>query len=208
MFAKFLPRSTEFFDFFEQHASITKEAARIFHSSITEQGNDLKSLDQIKDLEHKADEIIHQCIEELHKCFITPIEREDIHQLIDKMDDIIDNIDKASDCLKIYKISSSTSELKNLSNVLLKAVEEVSEAVTALPDMKNIDVLRLHCAKIHKLEHEAEALLRNALGKLFDEVQDLRLLIKLKEIYETLETATHRCEEVANIIEGVILEYY
>jgi len=206
MFGKLLPRETSFFDYFEKHAAlIVKGAQELIALMIN---NDLLKASQIKDIEHEADTITHQCVEALHKTFITPIEREDIHRLISRMDDIIDYIDDAADRLFLYKIQIIKPEAKELTQVLLNATLEVEQAVKGLRHLDKDEAIRKRCININCLENEADSVFRRAVVCLFEEEKDTRTLIKWKEIYEDLESAADRCEDVANIIEGVILEYY
>jgi uncharacterized protein len=207
MFGRFLPREISFFDFFEKHAALTIEAAQELVAQISKERNTLAETNRIKALEHEADNITHLCLEALHKTFITPIERDDIHHLISRMDDVTDCIDAVADCIVIYKITQMNPEVKQLAHILFSATQEIAVAVKGLRNMKNAAAIRESCTLINKFENEADSILRNAIGRLFDEEQDTRLIIKWKEIYETLEEATDRCEDVANVIESVILEY-
>ena len=209
MFGKFLPTKTLFFDFFEQHANITVRAAQTFLQFMLASQIDLpEGVNPIKDLEHQADAVTYGCIENLHKSFITPLHQNDIMHLISRMDDVIDYIDEAfEDCL-IYKISSSNPAAQELARLLVLATEKIEFSVKGLRNRKKFAAqMRESNLQIHHLENAADNVLRAALGKLFDEENDIRLLIKWKEIYEVLERAMDKCEDVSNIIEGIILEY-
>lgn len=207
MFNKLLPKETGFFDLFDKHALTVVESAKVF-LSLTEDASQIQTkVDQIKALELQADSITHQCLEALHRTFITPFERDDIYRLASRMDDVIDDIDATSDCLIVYKIKEMTPFVKDFAQVLLASTIEMAAAVKSLRDLSNSPAIRIHCQNIGKLENDADMILRNALGKLFDEEPDTRMIIKWKEIYEHLESATDNCDDVANIIEGVILEY-
>ncbi|MSP62572.1 MAG: DUF47 domain-containing protein [Myxococcales bacterium] len=206
MFGKLLPRETSFFDFFDQHAAITVEGTKEFLSMATTGANVVAKARRIKEIEHEADTITHHCIEALRKTFITPLERDDIYRLITRMDDIMDFVEAAAERIALYKLKEMTPEVKDLADVLVRATEEVEKAVRGLRELKNTDQVRKTCRDINRLENEADSILRNAVARLFDEEQDTKLIIKWKEIYESLESATDRCEDVANIIEGVILE--
>lgn len=208
MFGKLLPKTVVFFDLFDQHAAFTVEAANVFYNAISQNAFELKHLEEIKALEHKADEIIRQCMEELHRTFITPFDREDIHHLISAMDDVIDFIDDAAECLVTYKINAIPSDYKVLAQALLNCTIEMEKGVKELRDLKNVEALSSYCLKIHQWEHEADVIYRNAVGGLFEKEQDLRLLIKWKELYQILENSCDRCDDVANVMEGVILDYY
>jgi uncharacterized protein len=207
MFSRFLPKEPRFFDLFDHQATVVVESAETFLHLAKGLSPISDSVEKIKRLESQADELTRQCIEALHKTFITPFERDDIYHLTSHLDDIIDSIDAAADCLLVYKISEITSFTKDLAEVLLNATIEVSEAVEAMRDLGNGEIIRKRCKKINQLENEADVVLRNALVNLFEEEGDIRLLIKWKEIYEHLENATDNCDNVANVIEGIILEY-
>lgn len=204
MFGKLLPRNVSFFEFFEEHASLIVKAAHLFLLHIS---SDANASDQIKTIEEQADDIVHRCAEALHKTFITPIERDDIHRLLSRMDDILDEIEAAVSCLIIYKIKTITPELKIQAEILYKAALEIENGIKCLRDMKNADVIRQNCRNINFYENQADKILIEAIGQLFEKEEDTRMLIKWKEIYEILENAIDRCEDVADIIEDIILEY-
>src|SRR5262249_26247867 len=162
---------------------------------------------RIKEIEHECDTITHQCVEALHKTFITPIERDDIYRLISRMDDIMDYVEAAAERMALYKLTQMTEDVKNLADVLVRATQELAEAVKLLRNMQNAEAISQKCIDINRLENEADSLLRTAVARLFDEENDTKTIIKWKEIYENLESASDRCEDVANIIEGVVLEH-
>lgn len=206
MFKWFLPHDVSFFDYFNKHAEVIQQAANEFHEMLLSGQNNEERAKRIKELEHAADTITHECIEKLHKTFITPFQRDDIHRLISKMDDIIDFIENGSTRLIIYKLSVATSDAQELSQILAKATKEVGNILAVLPSSERSKKIPSHFLEVHRLENEADRLHLKAIGKLFDDVQDVKLIIKWKEIYENLEDAIDCCEEVANIVEGVLLE--
>lgn len=207
MFGRLLPRETSFFDFFERHAAMTVQGASEFLALATDGGNIVARAKRIKEIEHECDTITHHCVEALHKTFITPIERDDIFRLISKMDDIMDYVEAAAERIALYKLTAMTDDVRLLADVLLRAAREIESALKLLRNMENAADISKKCIDINRLENEADSLLRAAVARLFDEEQDVRLVIKWKEIYENLENATDRCEDVANIIEGVVLEH-
>jgi len=207
MFGRFLPKETSFFDFFEQHAALGVEGAKEFLSLASTGANVAAKAKRIKEIEHETDVVTHRCVEALHKTFITPIERDDIYRLITKMDDIIDFIEAASERIALYDMKEMTPEVKDLADVLVRAVQQIVVAVKGLRNMKHAGPVLQACVDVNRLENEGDTILRNALARLFKEERDPVTVIKWKEIYETLETATDRCEDVANIIEGVVLEH-
>ncbi len=207
MFGRLLPRETSFFDFFDRHAEKTVEGCKEFLSLATTSANIQAKAKRIKEIEHETDVITHHCVEALHKTFITPIERDDIYRLITKMDDIMDYVEAASERIALYELAPMTPECRDLGDVLVRSAEAVQRAVAGLRDMKHADAVIKRCIEVNRLENEADAILRSAVAKLFKEEKDPITVIKWKEIYENLEAATDRCEDVANIIEGVVLEH-
>ena len=206
MFGRLLPRETSFFDFFEQHAALTLQGAREFMSLVTTGANVGAKAKRVKEIEHETDVITHHCVEALHKTFITPIERDDIHRLITRMDDIMDFVEAAAERIVLYEIKEMTPEVRDMADVLVRAMVEVEGALKGLRDTKNAAMVVKKCIDINRLENEGDAILRNAVARLFKEEKDPITVIKWKEIYENLENAADRCEDVANIIEGVVLE--
>jgi len=207
MFGRFLPRETSFFDFFEQHARLTVEGAREFLDLVTNGESLPVRAKRIKELEHEADAVTHRCVEALHKTFITPIERSDIHSLISRMDDIMDLVEAGAERIALYEIREMTPEVKELAKVLVKATAGVEEAVKGLRNLKNSKAIVRTCIDINRLENEGDTIFRIAMARLFKEEKEPIMVIKWKEIYENLERATDCCEDVANIIEGVVLEH-
>ncbi|HEX4418817.1 MAG TPA: DUF47 domain-containing protein [Kofleriaceae bacterium] len=207
MFGRFLPRETSFFDFFEQHAALTIEGTKEFLSLVTTGANIPSKCRRISDIEHETDLITHRCVEALHKTFITPIDRDSIHRLITRMDDIMDYVEAASERLELYELVVMTNDVRDLADVLHRASVQVESAVRGLRSLKEPQATLKLCIDINRLEHEADAILRRSVARLFKEEKDPIVIIKWKEIYENLESASDRCEDVANIIEGVILEH-
>jgi uncharacterized protein len=206
MFGKLLPKETSFFDFFEQHSALTVDGCREFLSLVASGANIDAKARRIKEIEHETDVITHRCVEALHKTFITPIERDDIYRLITKMDDVMDFVEAASERIALYELVQMTAEVKDLADVLARAAAEVAEACKLLRNLKDPTLIIKKCIDINRLENEGDAILRRAVARLFKEEKDAILVIKWKEVYENLENATDRCEDVANIIEGVVLE--
>lgn len=209
MFGKLLPQDTSFYDFFDQHAALTLQAAHCFQQFISVDQIPLQNgVNLIKDLEHQADAVTFHCVEALRKCFITPFQQEDIYRLISNMDDVIDAIDEAyEDCIT-YKILFPTPAAKEFALLLVAAVDKLKFLLNCLRDRRSHAKQILEaCREIGILEDQADTILRKAVGQLFDEEQDLRLLIKWKEIYEDLEHAMDHCNDVANTVEGIMLEY-
>jgi predicted phosphate transport protein (TIGR00153 family) len=207
MFGRFLPRETSFFDFFEQHAALTVEGTKDFLDLTTTAANIPAKCRRISDIEHDTDTITHRCVEALHKTFITPIDRDAIHRLITRMDDIMDYVEAAAERIALYELTVMTPEARDLADVLHRSALQVEAAVRGLRRLDDPQATLKLCIDINRLENEADAILRRSVAKLFKEEKDPIAIIKWKEIYENLESATDRCEDVANVIEGVVLEH-
>jgi len=202
-----LPREENFFKLFERHAALTVEGAKQFTILVGGGQNTRALAARIKEIEHETDVITHTCVERLHTTFITPFDRDDIHRLITRMDDVMDFIESASERIALYDIEEMTQDVQDLSRVLVRATETVAIAVAGLADLKRSQTILDACIEVNRLENEADEILRNAVAKLFRQASDPLLVMKWKEVYEALENATDRCEDVANIIEGVVLEH-
>ena len=206
MFGRLMPTEGKFFELFNQHADLCVKGAAEMVTLMTN-FDDLDSrVHAIEGIEKRADVITHTCIELLHKTFITPIDRDDIHQLITRMDDILDLLEDAAQTISLYDIQQSTPEAIRLAELCLTCAQKVAAAVKLLHSMDNSAEIMRICEEIDRLESDADHVMRAAISKLFRDEPDVRNLIKLKAIYETLETVTDRCEDVANIIEGIVLE--
>ena len=204
---RLLPREFGFFDHFEKQMDQTVAAARIFEELLDDLENAGPKAKRIKEHEHEADVIAHMTVEMLHKTFITPIDRESIHRLVTRMDDVLDAIDAASEHITLYEIKAPTNDARSLARILRQAVEQTRAAVGRIKNLKkeSKQIIEI-CVDINRIENEGDAVLRAALAKLFREEKDALFVMKWKEIYEDLEHATDRCEDVANIIESVVLE--
>lgn len=208
MFGRFLPKEKSFFDFFEQHAALTVKGTAEMVELLKDGAKIEARARTIVDIEHETDVITHRCVEALHKTFITPIDRDSIHRLITKLDDIMDFVEAAAERIALYELTTMTEGVKDLAAVLHRAAMKVEEACKSLRDLKNPQKILQLSAEVNRLETEGDAILRRAVAKLFKDAKDDPILvIKWKEIYENLEMSIDRCEDVANIIEGVVLEH-
>jgi predicted phosphate transport protein (TIGR00153 family) len=207
MFGRLLPRETSFFDYFEQHAALTIRGTQAF-LSLVEPGADIATTcHRIANIEHETDTITHRCVEALHHMFITPIDRDSIHRLITRMDDVMDYVEAAAQCIELYKITEMNDDIRDLARVIVEACQQVETALRGLRTLKHPAAALATCRDISRLESEADAIMRRSVARLFAETADPLTVIKWKEIYENIEMAADRCEDVANIIEGVILEH-
>ena len=207
MLRRLLPREEDFFGLFERHAALTVEGAREMQR-LVQGGQNVRVLAaRIREIEHETDVITHACVERLHKTFITPFDRDDIHRLITRMDDVMDYIEAAAVSVMLYELTDMTTPARELADVLVRSTEAVAIAVAGLKNVKQSETILKACIEVNRLENEGDEILRNALAGLFREAKDPLLVLKWKEVYEALENATDRCEDVANIIEGVVLEH-
>ena len=212
LFGKLLPREGNFFELFNQHADRIVEAARAF-SQLVANYNDPHLRDKynqdVDTAEEAADRVTQEVNRMLHKTFITPIDREQIHGLINTMDDVADLIQDSAVTMALYDVRHMTEEITRLTDLGLKCCERLRDAVKLLDriaDPSTAEAALKTCEEIDRLEGDADRVLRSAMSKLFRAEPDVRELIKLKAIYELLETITDKCEDVANLIEGIILE--
>ena len=206
MFGRLMPREGRFFDYFREHGEQLVLGAQELKALMANVGELQTRKRSIEKIEHRADKITQQTMQLLHQTFITPIDRDEIHQLITRMDDILDLMEDVSQCMFLYDIAAVTEETRHLAQICLDSTEKVQAAVILLPNMKNAKTILDHCAKIDRLESDADHVMRSAMAKLFREEADTRHLFKMKEIYQLLESVTDRCQDVANIIEGIVLE--
>ena len=206
MFGRFMPKEGRFFELFSEHAEQIVLGSREL-VALMEAGDDIqRRAYAIETIEKRADKLTQATIELLHKTFITPLDRDEIHHLITRMDDILDLMEDVSQSIFLYDVKQLTSEAHDLAEVCLACCEQVKVAVGLLSNMDNAPAILVACDEIDRLESEADHIMRAAMAKLFRDEPDVRQVIKLKAIYELLETVTDRCEDVANIIEGIVLE--
>ena len=210
IFGKLLPREGNFFELFNQHAHHIVTAAHAF-ADLVKHYNDPQLREKynrdVDSAEGAAD--TREVNRLLHKTFITPIDREQIHSLINTMDDVADLLQDAAETMALYDVRRMTDEIVRLTDLCVKSVERLKHAVSLLHDIGDAQTAAAAlktCEEIDQLETDADRVMRSAMSKLFREEPDVREVIKLKAIYELLETVTDKCEDVAKLIEGVILE--
>jgi len=203
---RLLPHDKAFFSFFEQHGRKVVEGCRALLDMIDEPRALESQAQRVTQIEHECDEITHAVVESLHRTFITPLDRNDIYTLITRMDDVMDLVEAAADRFFLYQITAMRPEAGDMTRCLLVSTEHMLAAASGLREMSRAESILQHCVEINRQENVADKILRTALARLFREETDPVVVIKWKEIYETLESATDRCEDVANIIEGVVLE--
>ena len=206
IFRKFLPAEFDFFQLFDRHAALVVKAAEEFQQLVHAKTYNSHG-DRIKAIELEADGLVHECDELLHKTFITPFEREDIFKLIGTMDDVIDLIDAAAECMVIYKVGEIKPSAKDMAELVLQAAKSVQQALVPLKSMKQTEAIRSKCGEIHRIENETDLVFRAALGELFEQESDAKTIIKWKDVFENLEESVDRCEDVADLLQGIVLEF-
>jgi predicted phosphate transport protein (TIGR00153 family) len=203
---KFLPKETDFFSMFEKAAKNLNKGASLFVEMMENFSESEMKSKQIYDVEQEGDMLTHEVMRQLNKTFLTPVDREDIHSLISRIDDILDLIWATADRVILFKINSSTAEAIELSKILLSTTEIITKAVTGLRG-KKYSYVQEYCIEINRLENTGDSVFRSALAKLFDDIKDPILVIKWKEVYEHLEEALDNCEDVADILESIVLKH-
>lgn len=210
MLGRLMPKEVKFFDFFDAHADQIvlggKALVALIDAMINRPEDAQKHSMTIDQCERQADKITHETEAMLHTSFITPFDRDEIHQLINNMDNILDKIEDVAECISLYDIHQVTLEAKKLADLTLSCCESVAHAVKLLRSMDNAPSILKACHEIDRIEGEADIVMREAMSKLFREEQDTRQLIKLKAIYEQLEEVSDFCKDVSNTVEGIVLE--
>jgi len=212
VFGKLLPREGNFFELFNEHGQHIAEGARAFLAMVQHYADAAardKYATAVGDAERAADRITAQVHRLMHKSFITPIDRDQIHKLIDAMDDVLDLLQDTSEVMSLYDIRRLSEDVIQLSEISVRCCERVQSAVALLPRLRQPEVAEgalKTCAEIDQLESDADRVMRSAMSRLFRDEPDTRELIKLKAVYEHLESISDRCEDVANLVEGIVLE--
>lgn len=206
MLGRLMPREGKFFDLFNAHGERIVEGSKELAAMIGTFSELEAHARRIDDAERAADKITHECISLLHKTFITPFDREQIHSLITSMDDILDLIQDVAESIALYDLRSVTPEAKQLAEICQLSCDRVKATVALLTNVKSSGAILKLCEEIDRLESDADRVMRSAMSKLFREENDLKQVMKLRVIYDLLESITDRCEDVANIIEGIVLE--
>jgi len=206
MLSKLLPKKTEFFGLFSKHSALCVEGARLLRELLRDPRDAEERYRRIHAVEHEADRICQETMEMLHSSFITPIDRSDIHLLSSRIDDIMDHIEATAQRIWLYEIEQPTPEMLEMSENVVRATEAMKAAVDGLGTAVAPGKMRELCMNVKLVEKENDRVLRRATARLFKEELDARALIKWKEIYEDVEGAIDRCEDVANVVEGVVLE--
>jgi predicted phosphate transport protein (TIGR00153 family) len=203
----FIPQDNKFFVLFEESAHNAVEVAIKLKDLLYNWTSVEDKIAVIADLEHKGDNVTHQIAAELHRTFVTPFDREDIAALSHTLDDVTDFIHSAADAMLLYRVNEPTQRAKELSDVIVEITTAVEQAVMILSKKLDQREMLKHCVEINRLENVADRIYRSALAELFANSTDVVYIMKWREIYEHMETSTDRCEDVANVLEGVAIKY-
>ncbi|MDO8721235.1 MAG: DUF47 family protein [Syntrophales bacterium] len=203
---RFIPKEEKFFDYFEELAEKIEEGGILFLEMVESYEYSEPKIVKLKEIEHEADIITHRTYEKMHKTFLTPLDREDIYALVNKMDSVLDMIEASAARMYLYKIKKPAREIVTQAKILNEAIKRIKKIVTAMRDMKNAKMILEACVEINTLENEGDYVLRTAMASLFEHEKDVFELIKWKEIFERIEEAMDVCEDVSNIVEGIVLK--
>ena len=210
MFGKLMPKEGKYFDHFNNHAALIVKGGQLLTeliSALANQSGEVSRLaDEIDQVERQADKVTHETLAQLHKSFITPFDRDEIHELISGMDDILDIIQDVAESVALYDIQQVPQEAVALAEVTVRCCNHIASVVKLLESMQNGPHILTICHAIDELESDADRLHRELMSKLFRDEPDLRQVIKLKEIYEILESVSDRCKDVAGTVEAIVLE--
>ncbi len=203
----FIPQEKKFFGLFEQSAQNVVKAAKVLKELVDAWGDVKGRVDEIAQLEHGGDTITHQIFEQLNRTFVTPFDREDIALLAHSLDDVTDFIYAAANAMFLYKVTPPGQRAKELADIIVQAADEVEKTMPLLRSRTELGKIPARCVEINRLENVADEIYRSAMAELFEDSKDMAHVIKWREIYEHMESATDRCEDVSNVLEGVALKY-
>jgi len=204
---RFIPREEKFFYLFEQGAQNMVKAAQKLKELVDTWEDVGQKVGKIDEIEHEGDTITHQIMAQLHRTFVTPFDREDIALLAHTIDDVTDFIQAAADAMLVYKVDHPSQRARELADIIVQAAAEVEKAMPELHRHTDLKQVLTRCVEINRLENAADRVFRSAMAELFDNTTDIASVIKWREIYEHMESATDRCEDVANVLEGVALKH-
>jgi predicted phosphate transport protein (TIGR00153 family) len=201
------PRETAFYALFEKSAQNAVKVSLELKEMLNDWERAEEHLKTINHLEHEGDTVTHEIIAQLHRTFITPFDREDIALLAHSMDDVTDNIEAAADTMILYKVAGPTAQAQEIADIIVEVTTEVEKSIGGIRRSINLKRILQSCIEINRLENVADGLYRAALADLFSEQSDMAFVIKWREIYEYMESSVDRCEDIANVLEGVALKY-
>ena len=203
----FIPHEEKFFDLFEEAAQNMVKAAQGLKELVDTWEDVDGKVGEITELEHHGDTVTHRIMAQLNRTFVTPFDREDIAWLAHSLDDVTDFIQAAADAMLLYKVNPPSQRARELADIIVQATVEVEKAMPDLRHRRKLQQILQRCVEINRLENMADRVFRSAMGELFNDSSDIAEVIKWREIYEHMESATDRCEDVANVLEGVALKH-
>jgi len=206
MFFKFFPNEFNFFDLFEKQVSCAVDASKYFKELVLKGVFDESAIKRIGIIEHQADDVAHTIIDQLNKTFITPFDREDIHRLAKEIDDVVDMINTIVSRMRVYKLSGVNKNLVEFASVIEESVSAVACAVKAMRNMKNLKVVSTACVEVNRLENVGDSMRDEMLAELFEREKDPIAVIKWKEIYQDAETVLDICEDVAHVVDSILVK--
>lgn len=201
-----MPQSQKFFDLFEEDAANVVAGAKYLKEMLDNYDNAPRLVKKLESYEHEGDRITHELFAELNKTFVTPLDREDIHTLAAAMDTIMDRIEAAGETMVLYDVDAPTAKAKLLADIIVDSAEQIHQAISLLRTRRNVKGILAHCVEINRLENEADEVRRAVLAELFRQEKDVFKLIKWKEIYEMLEQTTDECEDVADVLQAIVMK--
>lgn len=207
MALRLFPRNDQFFDLFDESADRIVEAAKAFQAMLKDPPRFRENARAVKEIEHQADKITHRALEMLYSTYLTPIDREDIHGLVTRLDDVVDYIDATSQRFVMFGLTATPEELHAQAQILVLCTERVSQVIRGLREMKKIQPMKTTLLEISKLENEGDVVFRQALAKLIATEKDVVRLIVLKELHEITEAALDKCASVGHVVEAIILKH-
>jgi predicted phosphate transport protein (TIGR00153 family) len=204
---RLFPKQENFFDYFEELANKIEEGGRLFLEMTENHDYSESKVARLKEIEHEADIITHRTYEKMHTTFLTPIDREDIYALVNKMDSIMDVIEATAIHIHLYKVKKIDDQIIKQAKILNEAITKVKSIVHAMRNMKNSKMILDGCVEINTLENAGDVVLRTIMANLFENEKDAIELVKWKDIFQLLEEAIDDCEDVSNIVEGIVLKH-
>ena len=200
-----IPQDKHFYEMLENESENVLKAANVFLDVLNNYENLPEKQEEIKNLEHQGDTLVHEIFEELNKTFITPIDHEDIFKLASSFDDVLDYIDGTAYRLKLYEIEKPEENLIKLAEIVVEQIRELNAALRGLRNLKNPQLIEERCIEVNRLENHADDIYKNSVAELFKR-KDAIEIMKLKEVYERLEFATDKCEDAANVISDIVVK--
>jgi uncharacterized protein len=201
-----VPQSQKFFDLFEEDAKNALAGAKLLREMMDKYDQAPRLVNKLESFEHEGDRITHELFAELNKTFVTPLDREDIQALASSLDSVMDMVEGAGDTMILYSVEQPTEQSKLLADIIVDSVVQIDQAISLLRSRHNLRDILVNCVEINRLENEADEVRRKVLGALFREETDVIKLIKWREIYELLERTTDVCEDVADVLQTIVLK--